>query len=148
MGTPAQDYSGAGRSRFEKRGKKSEADFEALRELFKAHIESFDYFIDAGLETALHNITPVEVTDPSRGTKLRNILSFRLPWVYFSGFCLSLWISSAHRGGRSFLFPLTSLALWFGKPELLPPEREGARKVMREPLLPHEVGLLAALYRR
>ncbi|KAG5113444.1 hypothetical protein JHK82_036713 [Glycine max] len=33
-------------------------DFEALRELFKHHIESFDYMVDAGLDTMLGHIKP------------------------------------------------------------------------------------------
>ncbi|KAG4943860.1 hypothetical protein JHK85_048506 [Glycine max] len=36
-------------------------DFEALRELFKHHIESFDYMADAGLETMLRHIKPIEL---------------------------------------------------------------------------------------
>ena len=51
-------------------------DFEALRELFKHHIESFDYMADAGLETMLRHIKPIEVFDDFTSTKLRNILLF------------------------------------------------------------------------
>ncbi|KAL2588285.1 hypothetical protein GLYMA_13G192600v4 [Glycine max] len=46
-------------------------DFEALRELFKHHIESFDYMVDAGLDTMLGHIKPVEVFDDFTSTKLR-----------------------------------------------------------------------------
>ncbi|KAG4379125.1 hypothetical protein GLYMA_17G183400v4 [Glycine max] len=46
-------------------------DFEALRELFKHHIESFDYMADAGLETMLRHIKPIEVFDDFTSTKLR-----------------------------------------------------------------------------
>ncbi|XP_061348881.1 DNA-directed RNA polymerase I subunit 2 isoform X1 [Gastrolobium bilobum] len=46
-------------------------DFEALRELFKPHIESFDYMIDAGLETMFRHIKPLEVFDPFTSTNLR-----------------------------------------------------------------------------
>ncbi|QCD85657.1 DNA-directed RNA polymerase I subunit RPA2 [Vigna unguiculata] len=35
-------------------------DFEALRELFKHHIESFDHMVDAGLDTAIRHIKAVE----------------------------------------------------------------------------------------
>ncbi|RDY14792.1 DNA-directed RNA polymerase I subunit 2, partial [Mucuna pruriens] len=41
-------------------------DFEALRELFKHHIESFDHMVDAGLETMLRHIKPVEKERISR----------------------------------------------------------------------------------
>ncbi|XP_028189809.1 DNA-directed RNA polymerase I subunit 2-like isoform X1 [Glycine soja] len=46
-------------------------DFEALRELFKHHIESFDYMVDAGLDTMLGHIKPVEIFDDFTSTKLR-----------------------------------------------------------------------------
>jgi len=49
-------------------------DFEALRELFKHHIESFDHMVDAGLDTAIRHIKAVEVFDELTATKLRNIL--------------------------------------------------------------------------
>ncbi|KAK1303649.1 Mitochondrial arginine transporter BAC2 [Acorus calamus] len=35
-------------------------EMEALRELFRPHIESFDYFIDAGMEVMLRSINAVE----------------------------------------------------------------------------------------
>ncbi|KAG1355159.1 DNA-directed RNA polymerase I subunit 2 [Cocos nucifera] len=35
-------------------------DYEALRELFRPHIDSFNYFIDEGLEKALLSIRPLE----------------------------------------------------------------------------------------
>ncbi|KAL1300661.1 DNA-directed RNA polymerase I subunit 2 isoform X2 [Arachis ipaensis] len=53
----------------------SDPDFGALRELFKPHIESFDYMIDTGLETMLSHIKPVEIFDPFTSTKLRVSLS-------------------------------------------------------------------------
>ncbi|ESW05690.1 hypothetical protein PHAVU_011G201300 [Phaseolus vulgaris] len=46
-------------------------DFEALRELFKHHIESFDHMVKAGLETTLLHIKPIEVLDDFTTTKLR-----------------------------------------------------------------------------
>jgi len=49
-------------------------DFEPLRELFKHHIESFDHMVDAGLETTMGHIKPVEIFDDFTSTKLRNIL--------------------------------------------------------------------------
>ncbi|XLR35963.1 hypothetical protein S83_063863 [Arachis hypogaea] len=54
----------------------SDPDFGALRELFKPHIESFDYMIDTGLETMLSHIKPVEIFDPFTSTKLRDILFY------------------------------------------------------------------------
>ncbi|KAL6613997.1 hypothetical protein ACP70R_036267 [Stipagrostis hirtigluma subsp. patula] len=44
------------------------ADYAALRELFRPHIESFDYFIDKGLENMLDAIRPTEITDPNSKT--------------------------------------------------------------------------------
>lgn len=49
-------------------------DFEALRELLKPHIESFDYMVEAGLDTMFQHIQSVEVYDPFTTKKLRNIL--------------------------------------------------------------------------
>lgn len=46
-------------------------DFAALRELFKHHIESFDYMVDAGLDSMLRQIKPVQVVDDFTSTKLR-----------------------------------------------------------------------------
>lgn len=51
-----------------------EKDYESLRELFKHHIESFDYMIDKGLDTMFSNIKPIEIVDSDSATKLRNIL--------------------------------------------------------------------------
>ncbi|KAJ8622002.1 hypothetical protein MRB53_030531 [Persea americana] len=39
-------------------------DLDALQELFKPHIESFDHFIESGLETMLLHIKPLQVLDP------------------------------------------------------------------------------------
>ncbi|XP_026414248.1 DNA-directed RNA polymerase I subunit 2-like [Papaver somniferum] len=52
-------------------GENTEKEFENLRELFKPHIESFDYLIDEGLEKILVNIKPVEVVNESTGQTLR-----------------------------------------------------------------------------
>ncbi|OAY72746.1 hypothetical protein ACMD2_03433 [Ananas comosus] len=62
-------------------------DYAALRELFRPHIDSFDYFLDEGLEKALLSIRPAEIADPSTGSKLRNILSLCNPTLSFSLFC-------------------------------------------------------------
>lgn len=51
-------------------------DLEALRELFKPHIESFNYMVDQGLQIMFQHIKPVEVIDPFTNRKLRNILFF------------------------------------------------------------------------
>ncbi|KAJ4969689.1 hypothetical protein NE237_002788 [Protea cynaroides] len=61
-------------------GTETTPDYEALRELFKPHIESFDYFVEAGLETMLANIKPVEVFDTSTNSKLR--IWFGKPELY------------------------------------------------------------------
>ncbi|VVA32071.1 PREDICTED: DNA-directed RNA polymerase [Prunus dulcis] len=73
-------------------------DYAAVRELFRHHIESFDHFVTAGLETMLNKIKPIEVVDSSTGT---------------------------------------SLAIWFGKPFLFPPQKEES-KTARGKLLPFE----------
>ncbi|XAR63561.1 DNA-directed RNA polymerase [Bertholletia excelsa] len=46
-------------------------DCEALRELFRHHIESFDHLVDYGLETMVQNVKPVSVFDPSSKHTLR-----------------------------------------------------------------------------
>ena len=51
-----------------------ERDYATLRELYRPHIESFDYFLDEGLDKMLLSIRPVEITDPSSNATLRNIL--------------------------------------------------------------------------
>lgn len=53
-------------------------DYEALRELFRHHIDSFDHMAEHGLETMLQNIKPVEVVHPVTKLKLRNILLISL----------------------------------------------------------------------
>ncbi|CAL9777459.1 unnamed protein product [Musa acuminata subsp. burmannicoides] len=52
-------------------GSTSKSDFQALQELFRPHIESFDYFLDEGLEKAFLSIRPIEISDPHTGIKLR-----------------------------------------------------------------------------
>lgn len=49
-------------------------DFEHLEELFKPHIDSYDHFIQHGLEKMLNSIKPVEIRNSFTGDKLRNIL--------------------------------------------------------------------------
>lgn len=53
-------------------------DYEALRELFRHHIESFDHLVDAGLETLMNSIKPVEIYDSFTNKRLRNILLMNL----------------------------------------------------------------------
>ncbi|CAA2959266.1 DNA-directed RNA polymerase I subunit 2 [Olea europaea subsp. europaea] len=48
-----------------------EKNYEALKELFKHHIESFDYMVEYGLDTMLQNIKPIEVFDSFSKLKLR-----------------------------------------------------------------------------
>ncbi|KAI3444963.1 hypothetical protein Pfo_001628 [Paulownia fortunei] len=57
-----------------------EKDYEALRELFKHHIDSFDHMVEYGLETMLLNIKPVEVFDSFSNLKLR--VWFENPEIY------------------------------------------------------------------
>ncbi|GLJ25401.1 hypothetical protein SUGI_0486230 [Cryptomeria japonica] len=51
-----------------------EISFKALQELVKPHIDSFNYFAEEGLETAVSNIRSVVVQQPGTLSKLRNIL--------------------------------------------------------------------------
>ncbi|TVU32185.1 hypothetical protein EJB05_23907 [Eragrostis curvula] len=46
-------------------------DYASLRELYRPHIESFDYFIDKGLDKMLESIRPMEITDPNSNKFLR-----------------------------------------------------------------------------
>ncbi|KAK9284078.1 hypothetical protein L1049_012338 [Liquidambar formosana] len=80
------------------RGSGTTPDREAMRELFKHHIESFDHLCESGLETMFLRIKPVVVTDPSCNIKLR---------------------------------------IWFGKPELYPPQKEQSKST-HLPLYPSE----------
>ncbi|KAJ4796363.1 DNA-directed RNA polymerase subunit beta [Rhynchospora pubera] len=41
---------------------KSKPDYAALKELFRPHIESFDYFTDEGMEKAVTSVRPVEIS--------------------------------------------------------------------------------------
>ncbi|KAF9594003.1 hypothetical protein IFM89_026715 [Coptis chinensis] len=43
---------------------------ENLEELLKPHVQSFDHFIDIGIETMLENIKPVKITDKFTNTTL------------------------------------------------------------------------------
>jgi hypothetical protein len=62
---------GAGRSM----GRKDEEiDNSALLDLTKPHVDSFDYFVERGLEAAIRHLQPIELKHPVSGTTLRNIL--------------------------------------------------------------------------
>ncbi|XP_042014422.1 DNA-directed RNA polymerase I subunit 2-like [Salvia splendens] len=52
-----------------------EKDYEALREIFRHHIESFDHMLDNALYAMMQNVKPVEVLDPATKLKLRIWLS-------------------------------------------------------------------------
>lgn len=54
----------------------NKGEFEALQELFKHHIDSYDHLVESGLDDVLRSVTPVSVYDASTETKLRNILFF------------------------------------------------------------------------
>lgn len=55
-----------------------EKDYTALADLFRHHIESFDYMVDQGLEIMLNNIKPVEIFNSSTNQKLKNICFYIL----------------------------------------------------------------------
>ncbi|KAL5224278.1 hypothetical protein ABZP36_010917 [Zizania latifolia] len=46
-------------------------EYAALRELYGPHIESFDYFIDEGLDKMLLSIRPMDIAVPNSNTTLR-----------------------------------------------------------------------------
>ena len=71
-------------------------DYEALRELFRHHIESFDHLVDAGLETLMNSIKPVEIYDSFTDRKLRNILHMILYGVVLL-FCYLLNMAGSAR---------------------------------------------------
>lgn len=50
------------------------ADYAALKELFRPHVESFDSFLDVGLDEMLRGIRPMEIKDPNSSAILKNIL--------------------------------------------------------------------------
>uniref|UniRef100_A0A0E0EZF7 DNA-directed RNA polymerase subunit beta n=1 Tax=Oryza meridionalis TaxID=40149 RepID=A0A0E0EZF7_9ORYZ len=76
-----------------------EDQYAALRELYRPHIDSFDYFIDEGLDKMLQSIRPVEITVPNSPTTLRNILPasirFSLLFFFFLPFARRLQFSGA-----------------------------------------------------
>lgn len=76
-----------------------EKDYAALGQLFKHHIDSFNYMLEHGLETMLMNIKPVEVFDSFTKLKLR---------------------------------------IWFGKPQIFPPQKERLSRQMADALYPFE----------
>nr|XP_043622134.1 DNA-directed RNA polymerase I subunit 2 [Erigeron canadensis] len=55
-------------------------DYEPLRELFSHHIQSFDHFIEYGLEKALMSIKPIDVLDSNTQLNLR--IWFEKPELY------------------------------------------------------------------
>lgn len=54
--------------------KGEELDNSALLDLTKPHVDSFDYFVERGLEAAIRHLQPIELKQPVSGTTLRNIL--------------------------------------------------------------------------
>lgn len=63
------------------------ADYSALQELVRHHIDSFDHFIDSGLDAIISHIKPVRITDASTGTKLQNILRCNFFFLLFFDSC-------------------------------------------------------------
>lgn len=61
--------------------KEGELDCSSLYDLTKPHVESYDFFVERGLEEAVRRLQPVELKHPISGATLRHILS-----VGFSGF--------------------------------------------------------------
>ncbi|KAL6883540.1 hypothetical protein ACP4OV_010954 [Aristida adscensionis] len=55
-----------------------EDEYAALRELFRPHVESFDYFLDKGLNEMLNSIRPLEITDPNSSNTLKTMRDGRL----------------------------------------------------------------------
>lgn len=51
-----------------------EGDYSALRELFRPHVESFDYFLDKGLDEMIESIRPMVIRDPNSSNTLKIIL--------------------------------------------------------------------------
>lgn len=51
-----------------------EGDYSALRELFRPHVESFDYFLDKGLDEMIESIRPMVIRDPNSNSTLKIIL--------------------------------------------------------------------------
>lgn len=78
------------------RGKlrKEDVGASALAQLTRPHIESFDYFVERGLERAARGLQQVEVSHPVSGAQLRNIL-------YQSN--MGLWCLSAFPSMNSFV---------------------------------------------
>jgi hypothetical protein len=66
--------------------KEDELDCSSLYELTKPHVESYDYFVERGLEEAVRRLQPVELKHPISGATLRYILSvhFLLPFAWNS----------------------------------------------------------------
>jgi DNA-directed RNA polymerase I subunit RPA2 len=54
--------------------RREEVGSASLMELTRPHVDSFDYFVERGLEMAARGLQPVEVTHPVSGVTLRNIL--------------------------------------------------------------------------
>lgn len=63
-------------------------DLEPLRELFRHHIESFDYMADRGLEILFESVKAVQVDDPFTNKKLRNILCYS-PILFLLFVCMN-----------------------------------------------------------
>jgi DNA-directed RNA polymerase I subunit RPA2 len=51
-------------------------DLEPLRELFRHHIESFNYMAEKGLKILFESIKPVQIYDSFINKNLRNILCY------------------------------------------------------------------------
>jgi hypothetical protein len=54
--------------------RREEVGSASLMELTRPHVDSFDYFVERGLDMAARGLQQVEVTHPVSGVTLRNIL--------------------------------------------------------------------------
>jgi DNA-directed RNA polymerase I subunit RPA2 len=52
-------------------GRSASEEYATLRELFRPHVESFDYFLEKGLDKMLESIRPMEIKDPNSNKFLR-----------------------------------------------------------------------------
>lgn len=64
-------------------GRKSdELDLSTLNDLTKPHVESYDYFVERGLEEAVRRLQPMELKHPISGATLRYILFCVFYWLF------------------------------------------------------------------
>lgn len=62
--------------------KNDELDLSSLYDLTKPHVESYDYFVERGLEEAVRRLQPVELKHPVSGATLRYILTLYFKCIF------------------------------------------------------------------